>query len=99
MAYIYFGSYAPCGFLIVRDEHGYRDEANTVLIQTDWDFPGAAGMIGWAPRSETCDQCETDGTVPCRKCGKTASEYIAEAYDYLRECDGDSFPALDEYLN
>lgn len=25
-----------------------RDEANTVLVQTDWDYPGIARTFGWS---------------------------------------------------
>ena len=43
--------YAPCCYLICRvDERGdwdTRDEANTALVQTDWDWPGVARTFGW----------------------------------------------------
>lgn len=46
--------YAPCCYLICRlvGEPGSldwdtRDEENTVLIQTDWDWPGVARTFGW----------------------------------------------------
>ena len=49
--------YAPCGYLICRvwnpeDPEEFwdwstRDDDNTVLVQTDWDFPGVARSFGW----------------------------------------------------
>ncbi len=93
MAFIEFDSkYAPVGFLIVPDGGHYKDD-DTLLIGTDWDYPGVAGSIGWQP----CHDC-TDGTVDCRICGKSASDLISDAYDYLEAHEGESFPALDEYL-
>lgn len=94
MAFVHFdGSYAPCGFLIVADgADPYADDA--VLIQTDWDHPSVASSMGWIP----CECGGTDGTVDCKACGRTASDMIAEAYDFIRERDGESFPTLDEYL-
>ena len=93
MAYLAFDSgYVPCGFLIVRDGCHWKDEENTVLIQTDWDFPGVASRCGYVP----CECGATDGTVDCPH--KTASAMISEAYDFLRERDGESFAALDEYF-
>ena len=55
-----------------------------ILIQTDWDYPGVASTFGWSP----CHS-ETDGTVDCPVCGKTASEMITEAADYLDNHLGD----------
>jgi len=93
MAFVHFDSkYAPSGFLIVRDGHSPYDDKNTVLIQTDWDFPGVASTIGWVP----CECGETDGTVDCPH--KKATNMISEAYDFLRMHADESFPALDEYL-
>jgi hypothetical protein len=50
-------SYAPCSFIICRvlnpeaGEGSYdwdtRDEDNTVLVQTDWDYPNIARTFGW----------------------------------------------------
>jgi hypothetical protein len=95
MAFLHFDSrYAPCGFLIVRDgaDPYSADPADTVLVQSDWDFPGVASRIGLAP----CDCGRTDGTVDCRH--KTATEMISAAYDYCRDRAGEPFADLDEYL-
>jgi hypothetical protein len=53
------------------------------FIQIDWDYPGLASMFGYVP----CDCGATDGTVDCPH--KTASEMIAEAFEYLSEHDGE----------
>lgn len=82
-------SYAPCGFLIVRRNadgvFNTRSDANTVLVQSDWDFPGVARSFGWDMRSPGCDHDSTDGTVTCNGCGRTASDFITAAFDWLAE--------------
>lgn len=96
MAFLYFDScYCPCGFLIVKGGTSPMDDAKTTLIQSDWDFPGVAASIGWTP----CDCGSTDGTIDCKACNRKTSDMISEAYDYLRERDGQSFEALDAYLS
>ena len=80
----YPGSYAPGCYLLrrIEDDHETRD---TILVQTDWDFPGVAQAFGWTP----CHCGGTDGTVDCRDCGRTAGEMITEADQYLFEHDGE----------
>ena len=51
----------------------------TVLIQTDWDYPGVASAFGW----QACACGDTDGTVDCPH--KTAADMIASAAEYLDE--------------
>lgn len=63
----------PCAY-ILRAESG-----QTVLIQTDWDFPGAASTFGWM----SCDCGATDGTVDCPH--RTATAMIADARRFLDE--------------
>ena len=96
MAYITTSDYAPCCYLIVESGYSETDEAHTVLIQTDWDYPGLATAIGWIP----CD-CKyanlTDGTVDCG-CGKTASQMIAEAGNWIDDHLDQEFEALDAYF-
>jgi hypothetical protein len=58
------------------------DDGQDILIQSDWDYPGAASSFGWSP----CDCGEADGTVDCAH--KTADEMIADAYDFMIENDG-----------
>jgi hypothetical protein len=56
----------------------------TVLVQTDWDYPGVASTFGWRPRKRRgCAHDGTDGTVDCRGCGLTAGEMIASAGAFL----------------
>ena len=98
------------------------DDGRTLLIQTDWDYPGTAGSFGWSiqcvrrcPHCEhvdtlpagdqlistdakmTCAKCgeeyslcehNGDGTVPCKACGLSQSDFIAAAYDWLCANDG-----------
>ena len=53
--------YAPCCYLIckvhgVQGNHNWdtRNEAETVLVQTDWDWPGIASNLGFV-QDETGD--------------------------------------------
>lgn len=43
-------AYAPCCYIIAREKEpgvfDTRDEGNTVLIQTDWDYPSVATTFG-----------------------------------------------------
>ena len=83
-------SYAPCCYIICKvDKHGNwdeYDEENTLLVQTDWDFPGTACAFGFVP----CYCGETDGTVDCAH--RTASDMIAAAADFLDEHEGEIVP-------
>jgi len=82
-------SYAPCAYLICQcDKHGNwntRDDARTVLVQTDWDYPGVAAALGFRP----CECGATDGTVDCEH--KTATQMISEAADFLDAHLGEQF--------
>lgn len=81
--------FAPCGFIVMRAPFDMRDEPNTVLFQTDWDFPGLAQTFGWSlskrqnPGHEFCEHSGTDGTVTCPDCGLTPDMMISAAMDYL----------------
>jgi hypothetical protein len=65
----------------------------SVLVQTDWDFPGTAASFGWDITKlqkigqPKCDHDGTDGTVDCG-CGITASEFIDNARDFLDDHEG-----------
>ena len=61
------------------------NEDNTVLIQTDWDYPGLASTFGW---ENPCKCGESDGTVDCKKCKLTTSEMITSASQYLDDNEG-----------
>ena len=78
--------YAPCAYLICQVtgkpgsyDWNTRDEKTTILIQTDWDYPGLASTFGFVP----CFCGETDGTVECPH--KTAPEMITAASEFLNE--------------
>lgn len=56
----------------------------TLLIQSDWDYPGVASSFGFVP----CAQCDcTDGTVDCAH--KTVLEMITEAQEFLDSAEGE----------
>lgn len=44
-------TYAPCCYLLclldVSGDWDTRDESRTVLVQSDWDWPGIASTFGW----------------------------------------------------
>lgn len=67
-----------CGTYEVTAEDG-----RSVLVQTDWDYPGTARTFGWNMAEEKCAHTGTDGTVNCPDCGKTATAFISEAGAYL----------------
>jgi len=86
-------TYAPCCYLICRVtgrrgayDWNTRDETNTVLVQTDWDYPGVASSFGWVPCRRGCG---TDGTVDCAH--HTASKMIQSAGAYLDKIAGRKF--------
>lgn len=62
------------------------ENGDTILIQTDREYPAAASCFGWVP----CRRCNmTDGTVDCEH--KTATEMIQEAQDFLNHCIGEEY--------
>ena len=85
----------PGGYLICRidEETGcyLSDEKNSVLVQTDWDYPSLAQTFGWNLKEcqwsyDAYPQCEhagTDGTVKCSDCGQTPTAFISDAREYL----------------
>lgn len=106
MPFVHFDSkFAPCAFLIVKDGGDPYTEADTVLIQTDWDYPAVASRMGWTKASVAphlkCKHEGTDGTVKCRGpqgCGLEPGDFISAAYDYIREHQGETFADLEEYF-
>jgi len=79
---------APCcpGEIVAED-------GRTVLVQTDWDWPGVASTFGWSirnlvPDGQACDHNGTDGTVDCPECGITAADFISAAGEWLRDNNG-----------
>ena len=81
----------PCNKRIASKMiHTTGDES--VLFQTDWDYPALASALGWRGlRSKKCPHDSTDGTVDCHTCGKTASQFIAEAREWLSDHVGQTF--------
>ena len=60
----------------------------SLTVQTDWDFPGIARIFGWNIRDVQFDGMDcahesTDGTVTCRQCGQTPTNFIHVASNYL----------------
>jgi hypothetical protein len=62
-----------------------NDDGKDIYIQSDWDYPDYARTFGWQP----CHNV-TDGTIDCTVCGKTASELIYEAQQFLDDNIGES---------
>jgi len=100
---------APCQGQILSDDD------RSILVQTDWDYPGIATTFGWDKTSiqfclechvidcefmddylcpkcnehyQYCDHTHTDGTVDCKDCGLTATDFIGAASDWLDDNDG-----------
>ena len=72
-----------------------QETGKTVLVQTDWDYPGVASTFGWSlrdvqqpDRDEPCNHDRIDGTVDCEDCGLTASDFIGAAEEWLSDNDG-----------
>lgn len=88
------GLFAPCCFVIVKEVRGkfdIFDEANTVLVQLDYDFPGVAQTFGATLLSFVpglCDHDGTDGTIRCPECGTSAGDFIEGARAWLIENEG-----------
>lgn len=70
-----------CGFIVTD----LKTDAD-FLVQTDWEFPGLAESLG-ATDITCCGS--TDGTVDCAEHGRTASDMIASAYDWLCDNEGE----------
>ena len=101
---VHDSDYAPCGFLLQRTRNDvfeeYRDFLNpnatvdTVLFDSDWTLPALACSLGW----NGCPH-GSDGTVACKECGKSASDFISEADTFLRNMDTPvDFPILAEHF-
>jgi hypothetical protein len=88
---------APCCVKIIAQDG--RDQ----LIQTDWDFPSIASTFGFSLVSvqpsgrefgsedtdrPPCQHSGTDGTVDCKDCACTATQFISAARQWLDDNDG-----------
>lgn len=67
-----------CGYIVTDVKTG-----EDVFFQLDWDFPGLARTFGWVMAGKDCEHEMTDGTIRCERCGKTPTEFISEAIDFL----------------
>ena len=68
-----------------------EDEKKSILVQTDWDYPGVAITFGWNMCEVGENECEhphTDGTTDCPDCGLTAGYFIDCAREWLENHDG-----------
>lgn len=54
----------------------------------DNDVTGVSGCRECGADRDDCDHNSTDGTVDCPDCGVTAGQFIAAAYEWLRDNDG-----------
>ncbi len=78
--------YAPCGYIVcLVDDDGHwdmysDDTSKTILVDSDWGFPGLASTFGWSP---CCGAGQTDGTVDCLSCGAKTGDLISSAADFL----------------
>ena len=86
MARVIFNG-SPVGFLI--------DGRDTLFVQSDWEYAGVAGRMGWTP---CCGSGRTDGTIDCPDCGKTASAMLVSAFAHIVAHAGERFPELDDYF-
>ena len=74
----------------------HNGTGKSILVQTDWDYPGVARTFGWDIRmvqqeeGGDCYHSGTDGTVDCPECGVRADEFMASAYDWLVNSDGET---------
>lgn len=68
------------------------DCPKSYLVQTDWEYPALAQSFGWSlqrvqkqghKRKNQCEHAYTDGTVDCKDCGTTASEFISAASEFI----------------
>ena len=75
-----------------------NDTKQSILVQSDYDYPGVASSFGWSTRDVQimqaryygvlCDHARTDGTIDCPDCGLAAGSFINAAAVWLRENNG-----------
>jgi hypothetical protein len=68
-------------------------DGREIFIQTDWQFPSIAALMGWSPCPSRCQyKCHgaTDGTVDCA--ARSALDHILNAMAYLERNIGRRIP-------
>jgi len=71
-----------CG--LDRDSSDWEPaQPQSIFVQSDYDFPFLASLLGFTP----CSECQlTDGTVDCEH--NTANEMVSTAADFLSKKTG-----------
>lgn len=81
-----FGTY-ELALVSKRATEKFKKETGneTILFQTDFDFPGLARSLGWNGKikKEKCSHSSTDGTVDCKNCNKKTTDFISAAQEWL----------------
>lgn len=89
-----FGTYelTPVNKIIAKKLKQETGE-ESILIQTDYDFPILARNLGWNGKvgREKCKHVRTDGTVDCPTCGLKSIDFISAAIDWLDNHNGHVF--------
>lgn len=70
------------------------EDGRSLLVQTDWDYPGIASNLGWSPSDVEpegeCEHAGTDGTINC-DCGVKVAVFLASAQSFLDDHIGEDF--------
>jgi len=70
-----------------------------IVIDSDWDFPSLARSLGWRNKTRKHDcYLVSDGTINCSVCGRTNSQMIQSASEFLDKRLGRVFNNLDDYF-
>jgi len=92
---------APCCPGEIIDD----DTGRTLLIQTDWDYPGVAGCFGWSLRNvQRCPECDSRDVEPipdwrggvnaeCQACGEVFGPCDHSGTDGTVDCPECGIPA------
>ena len=69
-----------------------HSDGRIVKVETDWQFPAIASLLGWNPCMNCQQDCryETDGTIGC--VALSAFDHILDAQIYLDRCIGQHIP-------
>lgn len=70
--------YAPCCYLICRigtdGQWNTKDDNNTVLVQSDYDWPSIAGTFGWTGDPDDLEQISAAGKYLDNNLGKVVDD-------------------------